>query len=201
MMILAVADFIEPLHCTLLEKSALAEVRLIVSCGDLPPDYLSTLSKAFDVPLYYVRGNHDINYESSPPRNCLDIHAQIVPFAGLIILGLQGSHWYNGGKLQYHERQMRQTIRYLRPQLRKYGRLDLVLTHAAPRRIGDGEDLCHRGFESFRHLIDRYRPRYHLHGHIHRRFNEPSERITVFGQTQVINCSGYNLIEVGRDHA
>jgi Icc-related predicted phosphoesterase len=195
MKILAISDFVEPLQCNHLDRGKFSEVELIVSCGDLPPDYLSSLSKAFDAPLYFIRGNHDIRYESSPPNGCINIHAQVVPFAELTILGLEGSHWYNGRPLQYTEANMRHTIRYLRPQLRRYGRLDIVVTHAPPRHIHDAEDPCHRGFQSYRRLIDRYRPRYFLHGHIHRRFTNPSDRITQIGPTRVINCSGYYIFE------
>jgi Icc-related predicted phosphoesterase len=190
MKILVVSDFIEPLSSDLLRGNIFSDVQLIVSCGDLPPDYLSALSKAFAAPLYYIRGNHDIRYESSPPKNCYDIHAQVVSFGELSILGLEGSHWYNGRPLQYSEAQMRQIIRFLRPRLRKQKKLDIVVTHAPPRHIHDGEDLCHRGFRAFRRLIDRYQPKYLLHGHIHRRFDSPEQRITLIGRTRVINCSG-----------
>jgi Icc-related predicted phosphoesterase len=195
MKILAVSDFIEPLSSDLLKGNIFSDVQLIISCGDLPPDYLSALSKAFAAPLYYIRGNHDIRYESSPPKNCFDIHARVISFAELTILGLEGSHLYNGRTLQYSEAQMRQIVRFLRPRLRRQRSLDMVVTHAPPRRIHDGEDLCHRGFQVFRRLIDRYQPKYFLHGHIHRRFDDPESRITRIGRTRVINCSGYYLFE------
>ena len=195
MKILAVSDFIEPLHSDLLESSTLSDVELILSCGDLPPDYLSALSKAFGAPLYYIRGNHDIRYESSPPKNCFDIHAQVVSFGERTILGLGGSHWYNGRPLQYTEAQMHQIVRFLRLRLRRYAGLDIVVAHAPPRHIHDAEDPCHRGFQVFRRLIDRYQPKYFLHGHIHRRFDDPGQRITRIGQTRVINCSGYYIFE------
>jgi len=200
MKILAVSDFIEPLSSDLLKGNIFSEVRLIVSCGDLPPDYLSALSKAFGASLYYVRGNHDLPYESSPPKNCFNIHARVVSFGDLRILGLEGSHWYNGKPLQYTEGQMRQTIRYLRPQLRRNGRLDMVIAHAPPRHIHDAEDPCHRGFQAYRRLIGRHRPKYFLHGHIHRRFDDPEERITQIGQTRVINCSGYYILEYDTEY-
>lgn len=200
MKILAVSDFIEPLSSELLRRNVFAEVRLIVSCGDLPPDYLSALGKAFAAPVYYIRGNHDIRYESSPPKHCFNIHGKVVTFGDLTILGLEGSHWYNGRPLQYTEAQMRQTIRFLRPRLRRCGHLDMVVAHAPPRHVHDAEDPCHRGFRAYRCLIDRYRPRYFLHGHIHRLFEDPSERITQLGRTRVINCSGYCLFEHQTDH-
>jgi Icc-related predicted phosphoesterase len=195
MKILALSDFIEPLHSDLLQKHALYDVQLIVSCGDLPPDYLSAVSRAFAAPLYYVRGNHDIRYDSSPPKNCCDIHGQVVSFGERTVLGLEGSHWYNGRPLQYTEAQMRQIIRYLRPRLRRHRRLDMVVAHAPPRGVHDGEDPCHRGFQAFRRLIDRYQPRYFLHGHIHRRFESPEQRVTRIGRTLVINCSGTYAFE------
>jgi Icc-related predicted phosphoesterase len=195
MKILAVSDFIEPLSSDLLKGSVFSNVQLIISCGDLPPDYLSALSRAFAAPLYYIRGNHDIRYESSPPKNCCDIHARVVSFRDLSILGLEGSHWYNGRPLQYSEAQMRQIVRLLRPRLRREGTLDIVVAHAPPRGIHDGEDLCHRGFKVYRRLIDRYQPKYFLHGHIHRRFDDPGQRITRIGRTRVVNCVGYYLFE------
>ncbi len=195
MKILAVSDFIEPLSSDLLRGNILSDVQLIISCGDLPPDYLSTLSRAFAAPLYYVRGNHDLRYESRPPKNCFDIHAQLVPFEDVTILGLEGSHWYNGRPLQYTEAQMRQIVRFLRPRLHRSKHLDMVVAHAPPRYIHDTDDPCHRGFQVFRRLINRYQPKYFLHGHIHRRFDDPEQRITRIGRTRVINCSGCYLFE------
>ena len=199
MKILAVSDFIEPLSSDLLRGNIFSDVQLIISCGDLPPDYLSALSRAFAAPLYYVKGNHDLRYESSPPKNGFDIHAQLVPFGDLTILGLEGSHWYNGRPLQYTEAQMRQIVRFLRPRLRRSKHLDMVVAHAPPRCIHDTDDPCHRGFQVFRRLINRYQPKYFLHGHIHRRFDEPEQRITRIGRTRVINCSGCYLFEYGHE--
>ena len=199
MKILAVSDFIEPLSSDLLRGNIFSDVQLIISCGDLPPDYLSALSRAFAAPLYYVKGNHDLRYESSPPKNGFDIHAQLVPFGDLTILGLEGSHWYNGRPLQYTEAQMRQIVRFLRPRLRRSKHLDMVVAHAPPRCIHDTDDPCHRGFQVFRRLINRYQPKYFLHGHIHRRFDEPEQRVTRIGRTRVINCSGCYLFEYGHE--
>lgn len=63
-------------------------VELIISCGDLQPEYLSLLSKQIGVPVYYVMGNHDIRYEVAPPEGCLNIHRQIITYGGVRILGL-----------------------------------------------------------------------------------------------------------------
>ncbi len=183
----------------LFERSAtvpFADVDLILSCGDLPPEYLSRLVNIFNAPLYYVRGNHDIRYDDKPPEGCRNLHRVLVKNRGINILGLEGSHWYNGGPSQYEEWQMRSIIRRLRPSLWWRGGVDVVMTHAPPRHIHDSEDPCHRGFECYRWLIEKYRPSYFIHGHIHKEFSDPSERITVVDKTKVVNTYGYWLLEI-----
>ena len=97
---------------------------------------------------------------------------------------------------QYTEEQMRAIIRRLRPTIWWQGGLDVVVTHAPPRYIHDAEDLCHRGFKSFRWLIDKYQPNFFIHGHIHQNFSNPSERVTVVNATKVVNTYGYNILEI-----
>jgi len=170
-------------------------VELIISCGDLQPEYLTMLSKQVGVPVYYIMGNHDIRYEVAPPEGCLNIHRQVITYGGVRILGLGGSRWYNGGPHQYHERQMRTFIRKLWFSMLGKNKFDIVVTHAPPRGIGDEEDPCHRGFRCFIGLIQRYSPAYLLHGHIHKLFQADAQRITMVNQTKVINCYGYYVFE------
>jgi Icc-related predicted phosphoesterase len=181
------------------DPDTVAGINLILAAGDLPPEYLSFLADRLQVPLYYVCGNHDIRFDTTPPRGCIDINERLVRFHGLKILGLEGSHWYNGGPHQYHETEMLWNIWRLRPKIWWRGGVDIVLTHAPPRHIHDGRDLCHRGFKSFRWLIDKYRPRYFIHGHIHAEFPEPSARITVIRQTRVVNTYGHYILEMNHD--
>ena len=72
----------------------------------------------------------------------------------------------------------------------------MVVTHAPPRHIHDAEDPCHRGFECFHRLIKKYQPGYFIHGHIHRLFDDPADRVTVVGKTRVVNTYGYNILEI-----
>jgi Icc-related predicted phosphoesterase len=198
MRILCVSDYVVPELQTAGTHQRLAPVDLVISCGDLPPEYLSFLYTAFDVPLLYVRGNHDIRYHLKPPLGCSDIHTRIVRVAGTRILGLAGSRWYNGGPNQYTEAQMKRTIWKTRPAIWWSGGVDIVVSHAPPRHVHDAEDRCHRGFKCFHWLIDRYSPLYFIHGHLHRNFSDPGQRITRVGRTQVVNTCGYTFIEV--DH-
>jgi len=198
MKILSVSDVIKPglFQHSASDSFADVDVDLILSCGDLPPEYLSRLVNSFKAPLYYVRGNHDIRYDEKPPQGCRDLHGMLVKNRGINILGLEGSLWYNGGPYQYEEWQMRAIIRRLRPTLWWRGGIDVVITHAPPRHIHDAEDPCHKGFECFRRLIEKYQPSYFIHGHIHREFPDPSERITVVDTTKVVNTYGYFLLEI-----
>jgi Icc-related predicted phosphoesterase len=196
MKILSISDMVVPELSEQFDAREFDGVELVLSCGDLPPEYLASIRERLDVPLYYIRGNHDIRYQNSPPVGCLDIHQRWITFKGLRIMGLEGSRWYNGGPIQYRDYQMRQMIWRMTPGLWFKGGVDMVITHAPPRHIHDAEDRCHRGFDSFLKLINRFKPRYFIHGHIHAYITDPSQRVTLVGNTHVINTFAYHLLEV-----
>jgi Icc-related predicted phosphoesterase len=199
MKLLCVSDIVAPQLYHHFDAKRFNQIDLVISCGDLPPEYLVDLLSTFNVPVYYVRGNHDIRYKSKPPGGCTNLHGRIVRHGPLKILGLEGSRWYNGGPNQYTESQMRHLVWRLRPKLWWQGGADLIVTHAPPRFIHDAEDPCHRGFRTFRQLIHWYAPRFFLHGHIHKHFKRFTERVTWEGATRVINCCGYCLVEIDVD--
>lgn len=194
--ILTVSDVVTPIDKIRNDNRVSQGIDFILSCGDLPPEFLTSLAVLFNVPLFYVCGNHDIRYLDKKPQGCTDIHKRLIHVCGLKILGLEGSIWYNGGPYQYKESEMRSMIRQMRFPLWRNRGVDIVITHAPPRDIHDQEDLCHVGFNAFRWLIGKYQPRYFVHGHIHRDFSDPSERITVTGKTKVVNTYGFFFLEI-----
>ncbi len=198
MKILSVSDIVVPELSDRFDAKRFDGVGLVLSCGDIPPEYLASIRERLDAPLFYVRGNHDLRYHTAPPVGCTNIHQRRITYKGLRVMGLEGSRWYNGGPIQYREHQMRQMIWRMLPGLWFKGGVDIVVTHAPPRHIHDAEDRCHRGFESFLKLISRFKPRYFIHGHIHAQFTDPSERVTLVGHTRVINTFGFHFLEV--DH-
>lgn len=198
MKILSISDIVVPELSDRFNGRRFDGIDLILSCGDLPPEYLAGIREQLNVPLYYVRGNHDIRYKNSPPAGCVNIHQRCIAFKHFRMMGLEGSRWYNGGPIQYREYQMRQMIWRMMPGLWLNGGVDIVVTHAPPRHVHDAEDCCHRGFESFLKLISRFKPRYFIHGHIHAHFTDSSQRVTLVGNTHVINTFGFHLLEV--DH-
>lgn len=160
---------------------------LILSCGDLKASYLSFIVTMARCPVLYIHGNHDTGYSRKPPEGCDCIEDQLVEYNGLRILGLGGCRRYRPGDHQYTEKEMRKRIRKLRFKLWWHKGVDIVIAHAAPYGIGDDNDIAHRGFEAFVELIEKYQPKYFLHGHIHMNYGQNIQRIKQVGDTQVIN--------------
>lgn len=196
MKLLVISDEKDPALWDYYMPGRLDGVDAIISCGDLSPEYLSFLVTMGSVPLFYVHGNHDVIYERRPPEGCDCIDGQVVSFRGYRILGLGGCMRYNRNACQYTEREMRWRIARLRPALARQGGVDLLITHAPARGLGDMDDPCHRGFECFRELLDRYHPLYHCHGHVHLQYVPTRPRTRQYGETTIVNASGKYILEL-----
>jgi len=195
MRILSVSDQVEPIFYESDFHRNMTGLDLILSCGDLPSEYLTYLVTVFNVPLLYVRGNHDGGYHFNPPQGCVDLHGKIVEYKGLKIMGLEGCHWYNGGPLQYTEKQMAWMVFKTKFTIWWHKGVDMIISHAPPMDVHDAQDSCHRGFKCFSSFIDRYSPEYFLHGHIHTSFKNKEDRKTVIDKTNVINTFGYYVFD------
>ena len=174
----------------------LADYQLIISCGDLKASYLTFLVTMARCPVLYVPGNHDTHYAQEPPEGCDNIDGKLVEYNGLRILGLGGCRKYHPGAHQYTDREMRNRILRLRWPIRKAGGVDILVTHAAAEGLGDDEDMAHRGFPSLRTFLDKYRPRYHLHGHVHMTYNHQVPRTMEYNGTTVINAFERYTLEI-----
>ncbi len=196
MKLLLISDEESPLFWDYYRPQRLKDVDLILSAGDLKAEYLTFLVTMGHAPLLYVHGNHDGSYEKRPPEGCECIDGKLVTVNGLRILGLGGCNLYNYGPHQYTERQMARRIRKLWWKLFRAHGVDIVLTHAPARGMGDMDDPVHRGFQCFLDLIDRYHPRYLIHGHVHTRYGVRTKRVLRRGETTVINACGYRILEI-----
>ncbi|GBG07614.1 metallophosphoesterase [Paenibacillus agaridevorans] len=177
------------------DPSRFKGIELILSCGDLKAEYLSFLVTMIKAPLFYVHGNHDTTYITKPPEGCENIEDKVVKFNGVRIMGLGGSNRYSQGSHQYTEKQMKWRITKLKFRLWKNKGIDILLTHAPVYKIGDGEDLCHRGFQCFIDFMDKYHPKLLLHGHQHLNYGK-GQRIHQYKTTKIINAFGYHIIEI-----
>ena len=196
MKILLLSDREDPYLWDHYRPGRLDGIDLILACGDLKANYLSFLVTMGHAPVYYVHGNHDQRFVSEPPEGCECVDDRLVSFEGLRILGLGGSPAYSREPFQYTERQMRRRIARRQLELMRAGGFDILLTHAPAVGWGDGEDYAHRGFECFNALMDRYKPRYHVHGHVHMNYGHDIPRTLQRGATTVINAWGRYLLEL-----
>lgn len=169
---------------------------LIISCGDLKSSYLQFLVTMAKCPLLYVTGNHDTHYDTQPPNGCECIDDAIVEYNGVRIMGLGGCRMYHPGKYQYTEAQMRRRIRKLWYPLWRGKGVDILVTHAPAEGLGDAEDPAHHGFAALREFLDKYHPRYMLHGHVHLRYDARLERVRDYGDTTLINAYERYVLEI-----
>ena len=168
------------------EASKLAGIDLILSCGDLPPQYLSFLATFTTAPVLYVHGNHDRCYDQTPPDGCICVDDDIYTFQGVRILGLGGCMKYRNETYHFTEKEMRWRVRKLWFKLRRAGGFDILLTHSPGYQLGDDTDLPHRGFKVFIELLDKYKPKYMIHGHVHLNYGN-KKRILQYKDVTVIN--------------
>ena len=196
MKILVVADEKCPALYDYYMPGRLKEYDLMISCGDLSANYLSFLVTMGRAPLMYVHGNHDGGYERTPPEGCDCIEDKLVVFKGLRILGLGGSFRYRPGPHQYSEGQMRRRIAKLKWKIRRHRGVDVVVSHAPLSGVGDGDDYAHQGFEEFLNFVDKYHPKYWLHGHVHLNYNADKTREREYNGTKVINACERYVLEI-----
>ncbi|SRR5258706_1563926 len=208
MRFLTVSDEVVPAIYSLSIKDRFPDVEAMLGCGDLQPYYLEFIVTMLGVPCFYVQGNHDrVEYSESgeeinAPRGCTSLEGRSVSHAGLLLAGLGGSIRYNRDSgAQYTESQMLMRVWRLAPRLLvnrlRYGRyLDILLTHAPPLGIHNGPDFPHRGFRALLTFMDRFAPRYLIHGHIHRSYGFSAVTETRYKRTMVLNTAGYRLLTV-----
>lgn len=196
MKILAIADHESPLLWDYFDRSYLEGIDLILSCGDLKPQYLSFLATFTQAPVLYVHGNHDDRYEETPPDGCICIEDRIYVHDGVRILGLGGSMRYKPGEHQYTQSEMRWRVRRLWWSLKYRKGFDILLTHSPAYQFNDGDDLPHRGFEVFRTLLDKYKPAFFVHGHVHLNYGRKYPRLSAYNETQVVNAYEKYIFEI-----
>jgi Icc-related predicted phosphoesterase len=201
MKLLCISDKVEPVLYGPLLNDYASGVDAVVSCGDLPFEYLEYVVTFLGRPLYYVRGNHDPDpHSKESPGGCIPLDGEIVDIGGGVVLaGLSGSRLYSYGPNQFGERQMDLKAWWLSLRIRARALLGrptptVFVTHSPPFGIGDAEDLAHVGFRSFVRLIDRHQPPLWLHGHVHLYGAEP-QRVRQWGETRIVNVYGHQILE------
>lgn len=143
------------------------------------------------VPMYGVVGNHD-------ERNALinqgitDIHMKTVKIGNYTVGGFGGSIRYKSDSFY-----MMHSNKESEELLNMLAHCDILLTHDKPRFEPDaGEEFpnSHSGLTGIARYIERHKPEYVFHGHLH----EPY--YTHFGENTLIMCL-YGLEWIELSHA
>jgi Icc-related predicted phosphoesterase len=179
---------------------------LVLSAGDLPWDYVEWVGDAAGAPVVFVPGNHDpatrprgdedLRWEGDPsgPRGAIAADRAVVEVAGLRVAGLGGCVRYRPGPHQYSQRQFDRDARRLVRSARRGRPVDVLLTHAPPLGLGDGDDPAHVGIRALHDVVERLQPTWLLHGHVHPYGQVMPDRAV--GPTTVRNVVPWRLIEV-----
>ncbi len=210
MKILSVSDQVDPRIYSEALNERHSDAAFVLSCGDLPYEYLEYITCGLNKPLYYVHGNHDLYKKDSQdqtqsyPLGAENLHRKTYREGRLLLAGIEGSIRYNRKtKYQYTQGDMWSHVLRLVPGLLfnrlVYGRfLDIFVTHAPPKGIHEGDDWTHQGIKAFRWLINTFQPAYHFHGHIHV-YRPDTVKETRVGKTLVINTFQSKVTEIEPD--
>ena len=185
---------------------------LVLAAGDLPWDYLEFVASCVNAPMVFVPGNHDpalarprwntfMEYDDSGdsvsdprPHGATNADQSVVTAAGLRIAGLGGCVRYKPGPHQYTQRQYDGRAKRLLRRARRGGPVDILLTHAPPYGLGDGDDQPHEGIKALHGVIDRLQPSWHLHGHVHPYGQAMPDRHV--GPTTIRNVIPWKVLDV-----
>ena len=157
-------------------------VDLVLGCGDIQDSALLQAHQRYGVPIFAVKGNHDVADEF--PKPIVNLHLNVETFQGLTLGGHEGAPRYKPrGHFLYEEKQVAQQMSF-------FPRVDVFIAHSPPRGIHDRDDIVHQGFEAFRAYILRKSPGIVIHGHV------DLDRETRFGNTRVIAAVGAKIVEL-----
>lgn len=220
MKILCVSDQIDPLVYSNSAKEHFKDIDIVLCAGDLPMEYVDFIVSTLNKPTYFIFGNHNLkefgyyHRTSSSQDAYRPLESSTLAYAhgahylgfktartenNLLLAGASGSIRYNNGMNQYTDREMFLKLIMMIPSLLlnklKYGRyIDIFLTHTPPLDIHDKKDPCHRGFKCYRWFIEKFKPKYMIHGHIHL-YDIQDTRVSQFFDTTIINAFSHYILE------
>ncbi len=186
--------------------------QLVLSAGDLPWHYVEYVASCVDAPMVFVPGNHDLEIErvranrngtfttdgmicdGPRPHGATNADQQVIDAAGLRIAGLGGCVRYKPGPHQYTQKEYAARARRLLRRAKRGGPIDVLLTHAPPLGLGDGDDKPHEGIEALHTVLERLEPSWHLHGHIHPYGQRMPDRQV--GPTRIRNVIPWRMLDI-----
>jgi hypothetical protein len=186
--------------------------QLVLAAGDLPWHYLEYVGSCVDAPMVFVPGNHDpaiqrtrrgrngaytadgLPCDGPRPHGAVNADVQVLEAAGLRIAGLGGCVRYKPGPHQYTQAEYVRRARRLLRRARRGGPVDVLLTHAPPLGLGDGDDKPHEGIAALHTVLERLEPSWHLHGHVHPYGLQMPDR--QLGPTTIRNVIPWRMVDI-----
>ena len=213
MKVLCIADHVDPVIYSANLKARFSDVDLVLSAGDLALEYYDFIVSTLNKPLLFVFGNHHLEdrprrpdlFSGSAPSwergtGATNVEGRVMRVKGLLLAGLGGSIWYNGGENQYSDFGMFLHILRLIPgmlwnRVMRGRYLDILLTHSPPYGINDLPDACHTGFRIFLWFMRHFHPAYLVHGHVHL-YDRNAAREAKYAGTTVLNAYDHAVLSL-----
>lgn len=107
-------------------------------------------------PIFLISGNHDLTAWKSE-GNIVNIHEKKIKFKGLNFVG------YKWTSLHRYEEDHKNDIKKLK---KKVGKKTIFVSHTPAAGVLDG-GFGHNGSKDIKNMIDKKKPLFHLHGHVH----------------------------------
>ena len=120
---------------------------------------------AITCPVFYVMGNDDWVDLDPPVPNIESVHGRRVSFGDFNVVGYQYTLPFMGGINEIPEHEMEQDLAELGVLV---DQKTVLVTHGPAHGACDKVTIGgHAGSTSLRELVNRSRPRAHIHGHVH----------------------------------
>ncbi len=172
-------------------KELSKDCELIILLGDLFYDWIRELNE-IDLPKIGIHGNHE-EEGILEKVGAIDLHLKIFEHKGITFTGFDGdmAYVFAENDLPYRENTNSQKLKSELELLKKHPKVDVFISHwpsfgtlDIPHVVG------HRGLKAFRTYIDKVKPKYHFHGHIHKK-NQ-----SIIGNTKVHCVYPHLVIEI-----
>jgi Icc-related predicted phosphoesterase len=150
---------------------------IIILLGDLFYEWIEEL-RGIDIPIIGVTGNHDFDLNMNPDKSDpieriggVRLHLNTFTHKGIKFAGFNGdmayvyaennSPYWKGGDMDGMRKELE--------QMKDLESVDVLLTHFPSEGTLDTPHILgHKGIRAFRDYIDRVKPKYHFHGHMHK---------------------------------
>lgn len=158
---------------------------IVFILGDISWSEVRNIDEMYKCPKFGVLGNHD-RPDLFEGTSIVNLHGKMINYNGIVIAGFGGCPVYNSRNYgQYREVDASRFVDSLS------SKVNLFISHSNAQFSANlNFKDSHRGFSSFAKLIEKHKPAYFLHGHLHENTTQMIEK------TSIICTYGFSEIEL-----